>query len=236
MKFNSASKVFRRELHSLFFSPIAYIIMTLFLVTTGWFFFSTFFIAARVDLRDYFSLLPMILTFVIPAMTMRSFSEEYRSGSYEILVTLPITRLEIVIGKYLSSLVMILIMIAPTLIYPFFVGVTGDLDWGPVIGGYVGAVFLASAFCAIGIYASSLTHNQIVAFIIAVAVNFFLVLVDKMLILLPGFLTGFLQYLGADYHFQSIAKGVIDSRDLIYFVSVTYVALHLTYLVQREKR
>jgi len=236
MKLKSSLKVFKRELRALFFSPVAYIIMTLFLVTTGWFFFSTYFLAGRADLRDYFSLLPLILTFVIPAMTMRSFAEEYRSGSYEILVTLPVSRLEIVVGKYLSALAMVLIMLAPTVLYAFFVGITGDLDWGPVAGGFIGAVFLASAFTAIGIYASSLTHNQIVAFIIAVAVNFFLVLIDKMLILFPGFLTGFLQYLGADYHFKSVAKGVIDSRDLIYFLTVTYTALHLTYLVHRENK
>ncbi|MDA3852089.1 MAG: ABC transporter permease subunit [Spirochaetaceae bacterium] len=235
MKLNSTWMIFKREFRSLFISPVAYIIITLFLVTAGWFFFSTYFLVGRVDMRNFFNLLPLIFTFTIPAITMRVFAEEYRSGSYEILVTLPLTRLDIVLGKFFSTFAMVLIMVAPTLVYPLFVGTTGSLDMGPVVGGFVGAIFLAASFTAIGILASSLTHNQIVAFIIAVAINFFLVMVDRMLILVPGFLVGILQYLGANYHFQSVAKGVIDSRDLIYFLSVSYLALHLTYLVHREK-
>lgn len=236
MKLKSAWMVFRREFRSLFFSPVAYIIMTLFLVTTGWFFFSTYFLIDRVDMRDFFNLLPLIFTFTIPALTMRAFSEEYRSGSYEILVTLPLTQLEIVIGKFLSSFFMVLIMVAPTLVYTIFVAGTGSLDWGPVIGGYLGAMFLASAYTALGILASSLTHNQIVAFIISVAINFFLFIVDKFLLFIPGVFAKIFQYLGSNYHFQSIAKGVVDSRDLVYFISITVIALHLTYMVHREKR
>jgi len=235
MNLNGILKIFRRELQVLFFSPVAYIIITLFLVTTGWFFFTPYFILGQVGMRDFFTLLPLILTFTIPALTMKMFAEEYKSGSYEILMTLPVSRLDVVAGKFLSAFVMVLLMIAPTIVYTWFVSLTGDLDWGPVIGGYAGAVFLACAYSAIGLFTSSITNNQIVAFIIAVAVNFFLYLVDKVLIFVPGFLTGFLQYLGSDYHFKSIAKGVIDSRDLVYFISLSFIALHLTWLAHRER-
>jgi len=236
MKLSNTTKVFKREFRALFNSPVAYIIMTLFLVTTGWFFFSAYFLTNQVEMRGFFSLLPLILTFTIPALTMRVFSEEYRSGSYEILVTLPLSRLEVVIGKYLSALMMVLVMIAPTLLYPVTVGMTGELDLGPVIGGFIGAVFLAASYTAIGILASSLTHNQVVAFIISVAINFFLFIIDSMLVLVPRFMVGILQFLSSSYHFESIAKGLVDSRDLIYFLSVTFIALHITYLVHREKR
>lgn len=228
--------VFKREFRSLFFSPIAYIIMTIFLVITGWFFFSTFFLAGRADMRDFFGLLPLILAFTIPAITMRVFAEEFRSGSYEILATLPLNKWEIVLGKFFSAHLLSIIMVAPTVIYALFIGSVGDLDWGPVWGGYLGAILLSGAFTAIGIFASSLTHNQIIAFIISVSICFFLTILDNMLILIPGFLVGFFQYLGTGYHFNSIAKGVIDSRDIIYFLSLIITALYSSYLVNTERR
>ncbi len=229
-------RILNRELKALFFSPIAYIILSIFLVTTGWFFFSPYFLVDRVSMRDFFNLLPIIFAFTIPALTMRLFSEEYRSGSYEILMTLPISHWEVVIGKFLAAFMMVLVMLAPTLVYVVFVALTGDLDLGPVVGGYVGAAFLAATFCGIGLYSSSLTNNQVLAFILSVSICFFLVIVENILFFVPSFLTPLLQYLGAAYHFENIAKGVIDSRDLVYFISMTYVSLHLTSLVHREKK
>ena len=228
--------VFKREFKSLFFSPVAYIIMTIFLVVTGWFFFSAFFLAGRADMRDFFNLLPLILTFTIPAVTMRIFAEEYRSGSFEILATLPLEKWEIVIGKFLSAHMLTIVMIAPTIIYAFFVSSVGDLDWGPVWGGYLGALLLSGAFTAIGLFASSLTHNQIVAFIISVSICFFLSIVDNVLIFIPGFLQWIFQYMGTDFHFSSIAKGVIDSRDIIYFLSLIFISLYSSFLVSMERR
>ncbi|MBN2659401.1 MAG: ABC transporter permease subunit [Spirochaetales bacterium] len=236
MSVKSILTVFKREFRSYFFSPIAYIIMTIFLVITGWFFFSTFFLAGRADMRDFFNLLPLIFAFTIPAVTMRVFAEEYRSGSFEILATLPLDKKEIVAGKFFAAHALTLLMIAPTLIYAISISTIGSLDWGPVIGGYLGAILLSGAFTAIGIFASSLTHNQIVAFIISVSISFFLTVIDNMLILIPGFLVGFFQFLGTGYHFGSIAKGVIDSRDIIYFLSVIFIALYSSYLVNMEKK
>ncbi len=235
MKLNQSHVIVKRELQSLFISPAAYIILTIFLLTTGWFYFSTFFLVGQVSLRHFFNLLPLILVFTISAITMRSFSEEYKSGSYEILMTLPFSGEEIIWGKFLSSLLMVVVMILPTLVYPLSVGLTGDLDSGPVVGGFIGVLFLAASYTSIGILASSLTDNQIVAFIVSVAVNFFLYIIGNILFLIPRPLIGITQFLSASYHFDSIAKGVVDSRDIIYFISLTAAALYLTALVHRKK-
>ena len=236
MKLSSMATVGKREFKSYFFSPVAYIISTIFLVITGWFFFSTFFLAGRADMRDFFSLLPMILAFIIPAITMRVFSEEYRSGSFEILATLPLSEGDIVGGKYLASLSLSMIMMAPTIFYALSISLIGNLDWGPVIGGYLGALLLAGAFTAIGIFASSLTQNQIIAFIISVSICFFLAVVDKMLLVIPPVLRGIFQNIGSGYHFASISKGVLDSRDLLYFFTVIFLGLYSSFLINSEKR
>ncbi len=235
MTARSISIIYKREFKTFFTSPGAYIIISLFLLIIGWFFFSTFFLAGRADMRNFFDLLPIIFAFSIPAVAMRLFSEEYKSGSFEILKTLPVTDLDIIIGKYLASLLFTLIMLAPTLVYPLFISSLGDLDWGPVIGGYLGAVLLAGAFSAIGILASSTTKNQVVAFIISAAACFFLTVINQALVFLPSFLTGFLQYMSTSYHFNNIAKGIIDSRDIVYFLTLIFLTLYLTYIINKER-
>jgi ABC-2 type transport system permease protein len=167
---------------------------------------------------------------------MRLFSEEFSSGSYEILLTLPVSRIDILAGKFLAALSFALLMLIPTLSYPIFVSTLGELDWGPVAGGYLGAIFLIGLLCAVGLFASSLTKNQIVAFIVGVAMCFFLTQVHRVLFLIPVFLTGFFQFLGASTHFNNIAKGVLDSRDLLYFVSLSFIALYFTNIVIEYKR
>ncbi len=126
-------------------------------------------------------------------------------------------------------------MLAPTISYPLFISFTGELDWGAVTGGYAGALLLGAAFSAAGIFASSLTRNQIIAFITGVAICFFLTLIDKMLIFAPASIVVVLENLGADYHFQNIAKGVIDSRDVIYFLSIVFIGLYGTNLAMKSK-
>jgi ABC-2 type transport system permease protein len=230
-----AVHIFKKEFRTYFVSPIAYIVISIFLLVTGWFFFTTFFLYNQTNLRNFFSLLPIIFSFVVPAVTMRLFSEELNVGSYEILLTMPVTFLDVVVGKFLSAVAFIAVMIAPTLSYPITVSFLGELDWGPVAGGYLGAVLLGASFSAIGLFASSLTRNQIIAFIIGMAICFSLVLVDKMLFFLPQTLLGILSYLGADTHFQNISKGIIDSRDVLYFLSVCFVGLYGAHLVMQEK-
>ena len=228
--------IFRREFRHYFVTPIAYIVISIFLVLTGWFFFSTFFLYSQAELRNFFSLLPIIFSFIVPTITMRLFSEEYNVGSYEILVTMPVTDRDIILGKFLAALTFIAVMLLPTLSYAISVSLLGDLDWGPVVGGYVGALLLGAAFCAVGLFASALTKNQIIAFIIGMIICFALTMVDKILFFLPESMLGFFQFIGADYHFENVAKGILDTRDILYFVSVVFVALYGTFLVLQEKK
>lgn len=230
-----AVHIFRKEFSGYFISPIAYIVISIFLVVTGWFFFSTFFLYNQANLRNFFSLLPITFSFVIPAMTMRLFSEELNIGSYELLLTLPVTFHDVIIGKFMAAVAFIAAMLIPTMAYPVFVSVMGQLDWGPVIGGYFGAILMGGAFAAVGLFASSLTRNQIIAFIVATAICFSLTVIDKMLFFLPKTLLGVMTYVGMDYHFQNIAKGVIDSRDVLYFLSVVFLGLYGAYLSMQEK-
>ena len=227
--------IFKKEFRSYFVSPIAYIVISIFLVVTGWFFFSTFFLFNQANMRNFFALLPIMFAFVIPAVTMRLVSEELNVGTYEILLTMPVSFKEVVLGKFLAALAFAAAMLIPTLAYPVTVAFLGDLDWGPVVGGYLGALLLGASFSAVGLFASSLTRNQIVAFIIGVAICFALVVIDKMLFCLPSALLSVFEYLGAEAHFENISKGILDSRDILYFLSLTFVSLYATHLVMEEK-
>ncbi len=228
--------IFKREFKHYFVTPIAYIVIAIFLVLTGWFFFSTFFLYSQAELRNFFSLLPIIFSFIVPMITMRLFSEEYNVGSYEILVTMPVADPDIILGKFLAALAFIAVMLLPTVSYAISVSLLGDLDWGPVIGGYVGALLLGAAFCAVGLFASALTKNQIIAFIIGMIICFALTMVDKILFFLPESMLGFFQFIGADFHFENVSRGILDTRDILYFLSVVFVALYGTFLVLQEKK
>lgn len=227
--------ILKKEFKDYFVSPIAYIVISIFLVVTGWFFFSTFFLHNQASLRNFFSLLPIIFAFVIPAITMRLFAEELNQGSYELLLTMPVKYTDVVVGKFAAGVVMTAAMLLPTLAYPISISFLGDLDWGPVIGGYIGALLLGGAFSAIGLFASSLTHNQIIAFILGAAICVGLTLADKMLFFFPEPILNAIEYIGSDYHFQNIAKGIIDTRDIIYFISVMFLGLYATYLSLQHK-
>ena len=227
--------IFRKELSAYFISPIAYIVIAIFLLVTGWFFFATFFLFNQANLRTFYALLPVVFAFVIPAITMRLIAEEINVGSDEILLTMPVTIRDVILGKFLASVALIMAMLVPTVAYPLTVSLMGQLDWGPVVGGYIGAVFLGAAFSAVGLFASALTRNQIIAFIIGLAICFTLTLIDKMLYFLPQSWLGVFAYLGADFHFQNIAKGIIDSRDILYFISICFVGLYGAYLAMVQR-
>ena len=229
--------IFKKEFTAYFISPIAYIVISVFLIAiaTCWFFFMGFFIVNQATLRGFFIWLPIIFSFVIPAITMRLLSEESNIGSDEILLTMPVTITDVILGKFLASVGFVVAMLIPTLAYPIAVSIIGQLDWGPVIGGYIGALFLGAAFCAIGLFSSSLTRNQIIAFIIGLAICFALTLLDKLQVFLPPQLLGVLSYLGADFHFQNISKGMIDSRDMLYFLSICFIGLYGAHIALQEK-
>jgi ABC-2 type transport system permease protein len=230
-----ALSICRKEFNSYFTSPIAYIVIAIFLLVTGWFFFATFFLFNQASLRNFFSLLPSVFAFVVPAVTMRQLAEELNVGSYETLLTLPVAFTDVVLGKFLAAVAFIAAMLVPTLAYPVTVALLGALDWGPVVGGYLGALALGAAFAAIGLFASAVTRNQIVAFIVGLAICFALTLVDQMAIFMPRGFTPVLSYLAADVHFQNVAKGVVDTRDIVYFASVCFVGLYATHLALKSK-
>ncbi|NDY73595.1 ABC transporter [Desulfobacter hydrogenophilus] len=224
-----------KEFKDYFISPIAYIVISLFLIVTGWFFFSTFFIYGRADLRDFFALLPITFSFFIPAVTMRMFAEEKNVGSYESLLTMPVSFTHIALGKFFAASAFAAAMLLPTLSYPLFISFIGNVDIGPVAGGYIGAVLLGGAYCSVGLFASALTRNQIIAFIIGCAICFTLTIIDRMLFFVPERLVPVVEYLGANAHFTNISKGIIDSRDLIYFASVIFIFIFSTEIAMKEK-
>lgn len=228
--------IFRKEFNDYFISPIAYIVISVFLLVTGWFFFSTFFLEDQANLRGFFNMLPLIFAFVIPAITMRLFSEEFSAGSDEILLTMPVSTAEVILGKFAAAVAFVGAALVPTLAYPVTVSFLGDLDWGPVVGGYLGALLLAASFCALGLLASSLTRNQIVAFIVGTLICFFLALADRLLIFFPRPILEVIGFLGTGAHFENIAKGVIDSRDLLYFLSVSFLGLYGTRMILDQRR
>lgn len=232
---NPAVVIFKREFAAYFASPIAYIVTGLFLILAGTMFFTAFYLQNRASMRNLFQMLPLILSFFIPALTMRVYAEEKRVGSIETLYTLPVTEFDVAAGKFLATFVASAIMIAPTLLYLFGMLSFGAPDAGPVAGGYIGALFLCAAFSAIGIFASSITKNQIISFFTAFIICISLTMVSDFLIFLPAPIVGFLQFLSANEHFTSISRGIIDSRDIIYFVSLTALFFSLTVITQEKE-
>ena len=227
-KRNSTFTIMRRELSAYFTNPAAYIVTGLYLLLSGILFFSTFFLNGRAELRNYFSIMPLLLSLFVPALTMRLFSEELRSGSFETLFTLPVTEAQIVIGKFLAAFITSAAMICPTIFYAVTAKVFGQVDAGPIFCGFLGSLLLCALYSAIGIFASGMTKNQIIAFFTALAISFALTLVGSLLVFLPAPLVKFFSWASATTHFQSIARGIVDSRDIIYFASVAALFLLLT--------
>ena len=218
----------KRELRAYFDGPAAYVVLTFFLAITGWFFGSTLFLQNLASLRSVFTVAPFIFLFFIPALTMSSFAEERRAGTLELLLTFPVRDWQVIAGKLLAVALFLLIAIGLMVFYTITLSLLGDLDFGATVGGYLGLFLLGITYAAIGIFASSLTRNQIVAFILGFAIIFALFLLDKVTDFVPGWLGTVMQYLGADFHYQNLMRGVIDTRDVLYYVSMTAFAFLLT--------
>ncbi len=218
----------KRELHSYFDSPAAYVVMSVFLLFSGWFFGSTLFLENTASLRTVFDIVPFIFLFFIPAITMSTFAEERRAGTLELLLTLPVRDWQVIAGKLLAVVLFLMAAVSLTLIYALTIAALGDLDFGATFGGYLGLLLLGTASAAIGMFASSLTRNQIVSFILGFGIIFALFLIDKMTVFVPGWMAEVLQYLGTDFHYRNLLRGVIDTRDVLYYVSLTVFACLLT--------
>jgi ABC-2 type transport system permease protein len=226
----------QKELRSYFNSPVAYIVLSIFIFITGFFFTSSLFLMGQASMRPLFSLVPVVLLFFVPAITMRLLAEEKRSGSIELLVTLPTRDWEIVIGKFLAAWLLILAALALTLVFALTVSTLGDLDLGVTAAGYLGLVLLGGTFAAIGTWSSSLTRNQIVAFIIALVVIAALTMIDDLLPVLPMSLAPVLQFLSVSYHFENIARGVLDTRDLLFYLSWMFFMLYLAHRTLESRK
>ena len=226
-----------REIKSFFGSPIGYLVIALFLILNGlflWVFQGEYNIlnTGFADMSPFFTLAPWILIFLIPAVTMRSFSDEKKQGTLELLLTKPLSLWQIVNGKFLGAFLLIVIAIIPTFIYVYAISSLGspegNIDMGSTIGSYFGLLFLIAGYSAIGIFTSTLSENQIVAFIIAVFLSFFFYFgFDGLATLSPVF-SNFISSLGMQEHFKSMSRGVIDTRDILYFASITIAFLSCT--------
>ena len=226
-----------REIKSFFGSPIGYLVIAIFLIINGlflWVFEGEYNIlnTGFADLTPFFTLAPWILIFLIPAVTMRSFSDEKKQGTLELLLTKPLSIWQIVNGKFLGAMLLIVMSIIPTFIYVKVISVLGmpegNIDMGSTIGSYFGLLFLITAYSAIGIFTSTLSENQIVAFIVAVFLCFFFYFGFESLAHIFPNLSLFISPFGMQNHFKSMGRGVIDTRDVIYFFSLTVLFLSFT--------
>jgi ABC-2 type transport system permease protein len=226
-----------REIKSFFGSPIGYLVIAIFLLLNGlflWVFDGDFNIlnSGFADLSPFFTISPWILIFLIPAVTMRSFSDEKKQGTIELLMTKPISIWEIVSGKFFGAFLLIVIAIIPTFIYVYVINSlgmpTGNIDMGSTMGSYFGLLFLIAGYTAIGIFTSTLSENQIVAFIIAVFLCFIFYFGFTGIAIFVKGLENTIASLGMDFHFKSMSRGVIDTRDVLYFVSIAILFLSLT--------
>ena len=230
--------IFRREFAGYFNSPLAAIVLPVFLLLVGVFslYLNDIFDQGLATMRTVFFWTAMFLALLIPAVTMRLFAEEKRTGSLELLLTMPVTEAQAVLGKYLAAVLLIWLSLALTLTYPITLSRFGDLDWGPVLGGYLGLGLLGAAYTAIGTATSSWTSNQIVAFLLAMVLCLVPYTMGFFLSSVPGPLLPLVQYLSFDYHFDSLARGVVDSRNLVFYGSVIAGFLHMAVFALEQRR
>lgn len=231
--------IFIKEINSFFSSIVGYVALLVFLVACGLFLW----IIPQYSILEYgyasmdrfFEIAPWLLLLLVPAITMRSFADEFRTGTIEWLYTKPVTDVDIIVGKYLATLVLIVFAILPTFIYVYTISTLSfpdiGLDSGAIIGSYIGLFFLAATFAAVGVFCSSLTANQVVGFLISLLSCYLLYTGFEQLSKLPSFSQGidyYLSMIGIEFHYNSISRGVIDSRDVVYFLSVIVLFVSLT--------
>jgi ABC-2 type transport system permease protein len=229
----------KRELRSFFDSLMAYVMIVLFLGFSGfftWIFGSDIFLVGQASLQSFFGISFWSLFFFIPAITMGLLAEEQKSGTIELLVTKPVSNWQIIMGKFLAAFILIGITLALTIPYYFTVAGIGKIDHSAVLMGYLGLLFMSASYISIGLFASSLTTNQIVAFLVALFIGIFFHLIFGLVgSSSGGWFASLLGYLSLATHFESMARGVIDSKDILYFLSIIFAGLLGTELVQSRR-
>ena len=237
--------IFKKEIRSFLSSLIAYVVIVVFLLIIGlftWVFADgNVLILGHTNLDILFFMAPWVFTFLISAITMRSFSEELKQGTFEILSTKPITDIQIILGKFFASVALVVFALLPTVVYVYSIyklgQPQGNLDMGATMGSYIGLLLLGASYVSIGLFASVITPNQIVAFILGLFLCFFFYVGFQQLsnLSLFGSYDSFVQNLGIQLHYDSISRGVVDSRDLAYFVSLIFTFISLTFLTLRRR-
>lgn len=225
-----------RQFRSYFNGAIAYIIVCFILLVVGFYFWETFFLYRRATTRELFSLMSLVNYFALPALTMGLIAEEKRTKTIELLITMPVSEAQVILGKFLGVLGLYGVLLALTLPYPISVSFLGELDWGPVFSGYVSLILQGSAILAIGLMASSLTESQITALFITWSFTIVFFLIDKFLPLAPLSIAGLLEFLSFDAHLDSMRRGVIAMRDLIFFTTVSAIGLMVAFRALESRR
>ncbi len=226
----------RREFRGYFNGPVAYIVLCLVMLAVGFFFWETFFLFGKATAREMFRWLSIVLYFAVPALTMGLLAEEKRTGTIELLITMPVTEAQVIVGKFLGVFGLFAVLLLLTLPYPISISSLGNLDWGPVVTGYIGLLLKGGALIAVGIAASAWTDNQIVAFFIALAFSVSFFVVDKFLPLMPANLASILEWLAFDYHYESMMRGVLALRDVLYFLSIIVIGLGVAFRALESRR
>ncbi|HHN65247.1 MAG TPA: ABC transporter [Nitrospirae bacterium] len=227
--------ILKKELKHYFFSPMAYIVTALFLLITGWFFGNSLFLVKEAEMRGMLDVIPVILMFVIPAITMRSIAEERKMDTLQILLTLPVREGEIILGKYVASLIFYATVLIFTLFYPLVLSLLGRPDTGVILSSYVGLLLLGATYIAIGIFASSLTSNQVIAFVTGFAIIFVLFIAGRVVGIMPLKLQPIVEGFSVTSHFEDLLRGIISSTDIVYFMMLNILFLTLSVYVLREK-
>jgi ABC-2 type transport system permease protein len=225
-----------REMRSYFLSPLAYVVIALFLALSGYLFALILANGKEASLRGLIQNVSVLFLFIVPAITMRLLAEEQSTGTVELLLTNPVQEWEIVTGKFLASMMLLLTILVLTLLFPLFLYIFGSPDTGPIITGYVGVILQAGAFMAVGLFASSLTKNQIIAAILAFAFLLILWLSDNLGQFVGGGLGTIISYLSVITHFQSFPTGVIQTNDVIYYLTLVLAGIVLSTLALQSRR
>jgi ABC-2 type transport system permease protein len=226
----------KREFIGYFNSPAAYIVICLFMVVMGLFFWNPFFLINRVSVRSMFDLMSILLLPTAPAMTMGLLAEEKRTGTIELLLTMPLRDTEVVLGKFLGALGLLVVLLVLTLPYPISASTLGTLDWGPVMTAYLAVLLQGAAMLAIGLLASSWTENQLIAFFTGGMLCFAFWIMGRFLPFVPLDVANVLEWFWFNYHYDNMLRGVVDSRDVLFFLSVIGFGLVLAFRSLEKRR
>ncbi len=228
----------KRDFNLSLYSPMAYIFMVVFAGLLLFLFYRGFFVVGEASMRFMFSLLPWLYIIFVPAITMRSFAEEQKTGTLEVLLTYPVSIRKIVFEKFLASFYLVALSLAFTLVVPLTLFLIGSPDKGEILSGYIGALLLGGAYVSIGIFASSLSKNQVISFILGVIFSFVLYFLGRPVFTmgLPGPIASFLSYLSLGSHYDAMVRGLIDTRDVVYYITVIFIFLYSAYYVLEKRR